>query len=254
MQELLDDQQTGQEEKPIPKLIYSLASSYVGFWVAMIIVEFAVLDVVFFDWLAMFCWVLNFVLGVGILLTWQQEWGGGLEKYAYGMMGTKIGVLLSIIVGFSWQWGIARKFFEGFLLLSIGATGLFLVAYYQQRQQAAAWWAWLKQGIVWYLVVQVPVLVAVLLELPWLGMPVFKGWQLLLWWLGAGYLLRRAWSQYTLLEGQVARLLFVSLGLFLTLKEIRVGNSTFLELLLLLAIILLLLAIGKAQSTSYNSK
>lgn len=254
MQELLDDQQVGQEEKPIPKLIYGLATTYVGFWMAIVVVEFPVLDVVFFDWLAMFCWVLSFVLELGILLTWQEEWEERLKKYAYGMMGAQIGVLLSMMIGFNWQWGMARNFFDGFLLLSVGTKGLFLVVYYQQRQQAAAWWAWLKQCITWCLMLHVPLLAAIFVEFPLGTLSILKGLQLLLWWLGAGYLLRKAWSHYHPLEGQVARLLYFSLGMLFTIKKIGVGNSTALELLLIVAIILLVLAVGKAQIVYSNNK
>lgn len=247
MQELLDDQQVGQEEKAIPKLIYGLASSYVGFWIAIIIVEFTLLDVLFFDMFAVFCVLMTGVLGIGILLTWQEEWGQELKGYLVGMVGTELCLVVSFIAAFGWQMTIGRRAFDVLLLLAVGTAGLFLVGYYQQRQQAAAWWIWLKQCIYWYWLLHLDVLVQVFVELPFVEQPIWRSLQLVLLWMGAGVLLQKAWKQYSPLERQVGRLLFISLGVILTIKKVRVHNNTSLELLLIGGIILLVLAVSKAQ-------
>lgn len=130
----------------------------------------------------------------------------------------------------------------------IGSIGLFLAHYYRNREQAAAWWAWLEQSISWYLFLHLEMLAALLELHSWHNTTFITAAQIILLWIGAGILLVRQYRHYTNLERQVSFSLYLSLGLMVSIVEIDIRNSVFLELLLVLGIILLVRAIAKARA------
>lgn len=254
MQEVLDEQQAGQTEKKTPAVVYGLTGSYAGLWGAIIIGEFEV----FRGWMTGLATVafllLNFVLSVALLVTLRHEMSSRLRYYGYWMLGGQLWFVISVgqvFLGYTLTNSVV--IFDLLAIAVLGSIGLFLVRYYKNRTQAAAWWAWLEQSIGWYLFLHVETLVAFLDFNPWYNAAPIIVAQIILLWLGAGGLLWRQYRHYTQLERQVSFLLYSSFGLVVSIIEIEATNSVFLELLLVLAILLLVRAIAHARTEHINS-
>lgn len=253
MQELLDDQQVGQEEKKMPKVIYWLAASYVAFLMAVVVVEFDLFDVVWVDFFAIFCLCITLITSIGALSTQSAQWGRSLRGYGFLMLATEVLFLAGFLGAIFGWYSLGGALFDGLLVSMISAIAAFLVAYYKGRENAAAWWSWLHQGVAWYWLLHLDKLLLIFVEVSFFTTTTLLVVRISLFWLGAWWLLLRQFPKFTTQERQVSTLLYVSFGLILSILEINSSNNTFIELLLIFAIILLLGAIQKSQPNSSNS-
>ncbi|MGH1336697.1 MAG: hypothetical protein ACRBFS_11260 [Aureispira sp.] len=183
----------------------------------------------------------------------KDNWEPRLRSYSCFMLGGEL-LLLIRFIGLFWGYGMTARTFDCLVLFLLVGIGLFLVEYYKNRENSAAWWPWLEQSLLWYLLLHLDKLLAVVSEAPLLGSMTMVGAQLILFWIGTGGLLWRRWLICNRIERQVSILLYGSLGGMLSILELEVANSVFLELLLLCAIVLLVMAISKVQAAVLNSE
>lgn len=254
MEELLDDKQVGQEEQQVPTIIYWLAASYVGFWIAMVLTIFTFFDRLFVSLFAVFCLAISFILGIAAVLYLRRDWEARLRRYSYFMLGSAVFLLLSLLTSFLGRSSFIARTFDLLILCTLVGIGLFLVEYYKNRQKSAAWWPWIEQSMLWYFLLHFEKFLALIAEVPLYGSMSLIVPQIILLWVGAGSLLRRIWTTCNVIERQVSLLLYGSLGLILSIMELNIVNSVLVELLLLLAIVLLIIAVGKAQAVMLNSE
>ena len=255
MQELLDEEQVGQEQKKIPAVVYRLTGSYMGLWGAIVIREFAV----FRGWMTgvaiLAFLLLSFATTIAVLVALSNKMPARLRYYGYWVLGGQLllaASILSVFMGYTFTNSMVT--FDLLAIWVLGSLGLFLAHYYKNRKEAAAWWTWLEQSIVWYLCLHLETLATFLNLHSWHNTTFITAVQIILLWIGAGILLQRQYRYYTNLERQVSFLLYSGFGLVVSVVEIDTRNSVFLELLLVLAIILLVRAIAKVRAEGINSK